>query len=166
LWDSTSDRANGINWNVADNVCYSLQEEGWFKANGLNAATPKCVVSSIEQSPKHGKLVLQPDGVAYNYMPEQGFIGKDMIVFIVNAEGKKVLVMWPVNVTEHEFNGEGETSQLHNGFQIDASLASARQLNFSIADLPGGAVGQTIGKAAGKMNMLSVRPFAGNLKVT
>ncbi len=111
LWDSPEFRANGINWTVADNVCYSLQEEGWFRANGLNAAPSKCAVSSIERSPIHGKLALQADGVTYNYMPENGFVGKDMIVFIVNAEGKKIRVMWPVFVTEHEFKGEGESSQ-------------------------------------------------------
>jgi hypothetical protein len=132
------DPVKGQDWRVADNVCYTLQEEGWFRANGLNAATPKCVVSSIEQSPKHGKLVLQSDGFTYNYRPDPGFIGVDMIVFIVHAEGKNVRVMWPVDVAEHEITYEGQNSQLRNEFQIYTSLGGkmGSGLAFCLHSLP------------------------------
>jgi len=101
-WDNADDRAIGSNWNIAEEVCSSLQSDDWFKANGLNNETPKCVVSSVKQQPKYGKLVRQKDGSIFNYYPKQGFTGKDIILLIVHAEGKKILVVWQVFVTEHE----------------------------------------------------------------
>jgi hypothetical protein len=44
FWDSM-DRVDGLSWNIGNSVCYGLQEEGWFRRNGLNTAPPPSVSS-------------------------------------------------------------------------------------------------------------------------
>lgn len=99
--------ANGVDWEIANTACRILQYEKWLEANGLHSDPPKCVVSSVQKNPTHGKSSLYGDGCTYNYVPEPGFTGEDLITFIINTEGKKIFLIWPVNVMKEEVMYEG-----------------------------------------------------------
>lgn len=109
LWIGTTfDRDTGRSsevWDIAGTVCKHLKWRGWFQSNGLNSTNLQCEVISVVKFPNHGQLARLPDGM-YEYFPDSGFLGDDMVQFTVNAEGKSVLVMWPILVREYEQKGE------------------------------------------------------------
>ncbi len=143
LWiGRTFDRDTGRSsevWNIAGTVCKHLKWRGWFQDNGLNSTNPQCDVISVVKYPNHGQLARLPDGM-YEYFPDSGFLGDDMIQFMVNAEGKSVLVMWPILVREYEQRGEESDS----GHLLDVDVLFSNLEGFSLAQTTGNGPNTTI----------------------
>jgi hypothetical protein len=124
----------------------------------------------ILQQPKHGGIVSK-DG-DFNYVPNQGYVGNDNVVFLVNIDGRIVKTVYYINVVDAELNSRSfdslykkycpvETDWLISASTTDAnSLVSTltqswvnlaqSNITFSIADLPGVAVAR-VGWAEQKM---------------
>ncbi|MBC3919960.1 Ig-like domain-containing protein [Undibacterium sp. CY18W] len=90
-----------VAWDVAKVACDELRSAGWFREPAYKKKAPDCQVKLVEKKPEHGKLE-QLAGGSYQYTPAKGFFGVDKVQFIVDAEGKKVRLMWSTSVLESE----------------------------------------------------------------
>jgi hypothetical protein len=156
---------NGKPVNPAGHACSLLKDEHFFQKNGITVKEPVCTIISMEKGPRHGTMIRQADGT-YNYTPKKGFTGRDKMQFLVDAEGKKIRLMWDMGVSKYE--PKGESGQRSFDSQLDPQLADANNLihswlaladisalqadlsdvTYSFGMLPGTAVGQTIGISA------------------
>ena len=117
-----------LSWAPAD-VCSHLMQEGFFGRPGggmMDVGDFKCVLLNVELQPAHGTLARQPDGSTI-YTPAKGFTGKDRIIYIVDAEGRKVRIVQDVTVEdaepkeiENESESDKETGQVQG---VSGSLA-------------------------------------------
>ena len=160
------DYENGKPVNPAGDACSLLKDEHFFQKNGITVKEPTCTIISMEKGPRHGTMIRQADGT-YHYTPKKGFTGRDKMQFIVDAEGKKVRLMWDMGVSKYEpkeYEPEGESGQRSFDSQLDPQLADANNLihswlaladisalqadlsdvTYSFGMLPGTAVGQTV----------------------
>lgn len=102
LLDSTE---KSITWAPAKEACDELYSLGWFRGGKYRSQTPNCKIIRIEKFPKHGKVEQLPDG-SYKYSPHAGYLGKDKMQFIADAEGKTIWIMWSTSVVKTEPKGE------------------------------------------------------------
>jgi len=148
----------GSYWEFAPVACVALDIE----AKQAGAWGPECKIEKIISLPK-GKLVsvvtknAWPDG--HLYTPKS--LGKDQFRFVLtNGAGKKVDVTFILNVIPHVDQGMNQTDsdstvaqEPSDGLdawmasaQLSGLLATASKALTGFADLPGSAVGNTIGE--------------------
>ncbi len=111
---------------------------------------------SLLQGAQHGKItesVSNSGRIAYRYDPNPGYIGDDQAIFMVEFEGKHYKFILQIKVMEYVPNRttcpppqlikiNGKPVSGSNGFDSGYNLNS---VTVTFADLPGGAVGQTVG---------------------
>jgi hypothetical protein len=123
----------------------------------------------LVQQPKHGKLVYSKyeDGsLKRGYIPDLNYVGDDKLIFQANVDGKIVKLVYILKVTKVVTGGQitDEVFCKKTGTQwkiseqnLPVSIAAIQSLidssginsaiNVNVVDLPGGALGQTIGNA-------------------
>ncbi|MFZ6768766.1 Ig-like domain-containing protein [Undibacterium sp. Di26W] len=94
-----------IKWNPATEACDELRSMGWFREERFKLQIPNCKVIRVEKLPKHGKIEQLPDG-SFKYIPNDGYLGRDEMQLIVDAEGKKIRIMWSTSVLGNEPKNE------------------------------------------------------------
>jgi len=123
---------------------------------------------TVLQAPKHGLLQngspSKTFGPYFKYTPDHGYLGQDKITFLVEVGGKSVKVvttLYVVPIADSKgvycFGGPKllnsiDAPALATGLaswlskdQLAGILSEAASVTVTISDLPGGAVGQTVG---------------------
>ena len=122
----------------------------------------------ILQQPKHG-VIVSKDNDSF-YVPNQGYVGNDKVVFLVNIDGRNVKTVYYLKVVDAELNAQSfdelykkycpaetdwqissntiEGNAIVSNFAqsfLNSNNINASGITFAISDLPGGAVGETTG---------------------
>ena len=146
----------GVTWDPAKEACDELHDLGWFRGEELKSRSPNCKVIKLESLPKHGKVEQLSDG-SFKYVPNKGYLGKDRMQFIVDAEGIKIRIMWSASVVETEPRGENDASTKINTnlarlgsidswwklAKVSDFLAAISGVDYSFEQLSGASVGKT-----------------------
>ena len=127
-------------------------EQRWIEPSEIKNIT-------VLQGTQHGKL----SGISvFEYTPEPGFYGDDLAIFMAEYAGKHYKIVVQIKVTENFNENDPQCSEPQlikiNGKPVSGSLDYAPAtdsgtnldtISVTFADLPDGAVGQTVGNTGG-----------------
>lgn len=147
-----------------------LAPAGWYlvymQRMGNTAFSINGAKVTLLNGPTHGRIegesLSRTGGPSFGYIPNHGFLGQDQITFLVEVGGKRIKVVTTLYVDNHGLyceNKDIDVERISNTNTPDlavdlASWLSATHLfgqfansgiTLNLADLAGGAVGQTVG---------------------
>jgi hypothetical protein len=137
-------------------IVSDLMDSRWLKANGITAESKANTI--VEILPKHGKLEAIANS-EYQYTPNKGYLGKDLVSFVVTVDGKKIRVKFTLYIVKEiiEEKAQNEAGAIDLAFNATTlaawqkssdlmnHLADASQSFTGFSDLAGTAVGQAAG---------------------
>jgi hypothetical protein len=136
-----------------------------------NSTALATIKTTLLEDAKHGKIIA---GVrSYQYDPTEGYVGNDEVVFMAEFEGKRYKIIVELHVFDvapmesqptscpppqlikvngkpvsgssgYDLNATANITAL-DGSSIAQTIIGISGITLNIADLPGGAVGQTVG---------------------
>lgn len=133
---------------------YMLKNFLYSSSSGKIIADLASIKTTLLEGTKHGKIFAEVDNeglVSYHYDPEPNYVGNDRAVFIAEFEGKryKIVLKLHVFIVVDEHDTTCPDPQLIKVTQPKpipgSSSYESGATTLTFADLPGGAVGQTVG---------------------
>jgi len=142
---------------------------GYSEKQIQSGKVPASVLSEIKvtvsEAPKRGTVTrMEPDGYGWKYKPEEDYEGPDKVSFVVEARGRRFKIM--VNLLVHQSVNENAKKPACEAFfrkpinktgMLDGQPTYAAawspllrqafsQIAYSFTNLPGTAVGETVGE--------------------